>query len=88
VTTSCTFSGACEQVDQPKDQGAMLEQACLTIFKGKLGTGCPTEGIVGCCKSSSGGEDAAICFYDAASAMEGRSTLCAFLPNSTWSTSL
>jgi hypothetical protein len=83
VTFSCNQSSAsiCVQILVPSSELSAEQSTCTNVESGTPGTGCPTTGLIGCCKQTIdvGTEDE--CYYDASLAMMFKASC-----KGTWST--
>ncbi len=88
VTFSCNAAAAnlCTQLLVPSSEVSSESSTCMTSEMGTPGTGCPTAGLVGCCKFANNSADEEQCYYSATAAMSGMS-VCTSMKG-TWGTTL
>jgi hypothetical protein len=75
VVFSCTYAAAPSECIQHDTLPATLlpsSQTSCTAGGGVSGTGCPTAGLVACCRSAQSGDVSSQCYYDATSATAAR----------------
>ena len=63
----------CVELLVPTSGVAAETSTCTGTQKGTPGTGCPTAGLVGCCKSTSNPSNEEDCYYGAMEASVGMS---------------
>jgi hypothetical protein len=88
VTFSCNASAAnlCTQLLVPSSEVSSEASSCMQSEMGTPGTGCPTTGLVGCCKFANNDADEEQCYYSATAASAGMS-VCTSMKG-TWGTTL
>ena len=88
VTFSCNATAAnlCTQLLVPSSEVSSESSSCMQSEMGTPGTGCPSAGLVGCCKYPNNSASEEQCYYSATVAMAGMSSCTSM--KGTWSTTL
>ena len=88
VTFSCNapVAGICTQLPVPAAEVSSESSSCTESEKGTPGTGCPSTGIVGCCKYTGANAGEEQCYYDATVAQAGMGSCTSMM--GTWSTTM
>jgi hypothetical protein len=88
VTFSCNASMAalCTQLLVPAAEVSSESSSCTQSEMGTPGTGCPSAGLVGCCKYTGDNADEEQCYYNATVAQSGMGSCTSMM--GIWSTTM